>query len=170
MSESRSVATHQQYLEALQKFDYFIAGLTGALSAYIAQNWKPQKTAHLGPETLELVALLLLFAAAVAGFKRIECTIATLRLNASWLHTLENRGAIAGAIQESEGRPMFNALTGEYLSPLDASQRYHALSEAAPELQKKLDRAATETNRWRNRLLVSGFAVLLTARFTALFW
>jgi hypothetical protein len=38
MSEPRSLIVHQRHLEASQKFDYFITGLTGALCAYMTQN------------------------------------------------------------------------------------------------------------------------------------
>jgi hypothetical protein len=171
MSESRSVIAYQRHLEASQKFDYFITGLTGALCAYIAQSWKPQKITPLGPEALELAALLLLFAAAVAGFKRIEWTVVTLRANTEWLHASERRGAMAGAVHESEGRHMFNAESGDFFSPFDALQDYKALSELTPEIRKKLDHASTQAGRWykcRNRLLFVGFSVLVSARFAAL--
>jgi hypothetical protein len=172
VSEPRSLIADQRHHEAAQKFDYFIAGLTGALCAYIVQNWKPEKTAHLGPDVLETVALLVLFAAAVAGFKRIEWGIVVLRINGSWLEALERRGALADALQKSQGQLMFNE-SGDCLSPVDAMQSYKAASEIAPEIQKKLDHAASQAERWyktRNRLLATGFLVLTTARFLALFW
>jgi hypothetical protein len=171
MSEPRSLIAHQHHLEASQKFDYVSAGLTGALCAYITQNWKPQKMLPLGPDALELAALILLFAAAVAGFRRIEWTIITLRRNAEWLHALEKRGALAGAVHESEGRIMFNAQSGDLFSPFEALQDYKALSELTPEIREKLDHASTQAGRcykWRNRFLFIGFSALVLARFAAL--
>ena len=171
MSEPRSIGAYQRYLEAAQKFDYFITGLTGALCAYIAQSWKPQKMAHFGPEALEPVALLLLFIAAVSGFKRIEWTLVTLRLNSEWLHALEKRGAMAGATQS--GSPLMNNESGDFLSPRDAMNNYQALSEIAPEIRANMDYAADKSGnwyKWRNRFLFAGFLVLVAARFAVLFW
>jgi hypothetical protein len=172
MSEQRSLIAHQRHFEAAQKFDYFIAGLTGALCAYITQSWKPQKMPPFGPDVLELAALIFLFAAAVAGFKRIEWTIVTLRINTEWLQALEKRGALAGAIHESEGRTMLNAQSGDFSSPSDALRDYEALSEITPDIREKLDHASTQGGRWykwRNRLLFIGFSALVVARFAALF-
>lgn len=112
------------------------------------------------------------FAAAVAGFKRIEWTIVTLRINTEWLHALEKRGALAGAIHESEGRTMLNAQSGDFFSPSDALRDYEALSEITPDIREKLDHASTQGDRWykwRNRLLFIGFSALVVARFAALF-
>jgi hypothetical protein len=173
VGEPRSVAVYQHYVEASQKFDYFVAGLTGALCAYIAQSWKPQKMTHLGPDSLEFVALLLLFAAAVAGFKRIEWVITMLRINTNWLDASEKRGAMADAIQESGGRLMLNKESGEVLSLFDAMQHYRELSSVTPDIQKKLGHAKTKAERWyrwRNRLLFIGFSVLVASRFATLFW
>jgi len=69
------------------------------------------------------LALLFLFAAAVAGFKRIEWTIAMLRINSGWLDALERRGAMVGTLHEGGGQLMFNRESGEVLSPLDAMHR-----------------------------------------------
>ena len=88
MSEARSLLAHQRHSDAAQKFDYLITGLTGALCAYIAKDWKPKKPDSFGPEALELIALLVLFASSVAGFKRIELTLVTMALNTEWLRVV----------------------------------------------------------------------------------
>ena len=172
MSETRSLAAIQRHTEAAQKFDYYITGLTAALCAYVAQNGGHQKVARpFGPEALESAALLVLFLALVAGFKRIEWTIVTLGINHEWLHALEGRGATASALQEGGGRTGVTE-SGDIVSPLEATQKYEALSQRALGIQKKLDDAAAQAGRWykwRNRLLLTGFLILVAARLAALF-
>lgn len=172
MGDTRSESTHRRYVEASQKFDYFITGITGALCAYIAQNWKvPQKIVPLGPDVLQVVALLILFAAAIAGFKRLEWTVTMLGLNGQWLRVLETRGAMLKGVSESEGRMIFNAESGEILSPSDAMQEHTNLGVIAPRIQNQLEQARAKMGRWykwRNRLLFCGFAVLVLSRLAAL--
>jgi len=172
MSENRSLAASQRHTEAAQKFDYYITGLTAALCAYIAQNWGHQKVAKpFGSEALESAALLILFLAMVAGFRRIEWIIVTLGINYEWLDALEGRAAMASALQESGGRQGVTA-SGDAFSPLAAMQTYKALSHVAPEIGKKLDHAEKQAARWykwRNSLLLVGFLILVAARLVALF-
>lgn len=65
-------------------FDQFVLGATLAALAYLAQT---QKYANLGwnESTLSLAPLALLALSAWLGFKRIECTIHLLRVNARYL-------------------------------------------------------------------------------------
>lgn len=73
-------------------FDQFVLGATLAALAYLAQT---QKYANLGwnESTLSLVPLALLALSAWLGFKRIECTIHLLRVNARYLeYCSEHRG------------------------------------------------------------------------------
>jgi hypothetical protein len=131
----------------------------------------PQKTVPLGPDVLQVVALLILFAAAIAGFKRLEWTVTILGINGEWLRVLETRGALLKGVSESEGRLIFNAQSGEIISPSDAMQQHTNLGEIAPRIQNRLEEARAKATRcyiWRNRLLFWGFAVLVVSRLAAL--
>lgn len=70
-----------QYNEALSKLDYFILGATLAICAYLAQT-NPYGKLGLNKETMLMGTLLIFAASAIAGFRRIEKGISTLRLNA----------------------------------------------------------------------------------------
>jgi len=67
--------------EALHKLDYFILGATLAICGYLAQT-NPYGKLGVNKETFLLGSLLIFAASAVLGFKRIEATIITIRMNA----------------------------------------------------------------------------------------
>ncbi|HTA43225.1 MAG TPA: hypothetical protein VK789_12305, partial [Bryobacteraceae bacterium] len=61
----------------------------------------------------------------------------------------------------------------DLFSPIEAMSNYESLSGILPEIRNNLDHAATKAAdwyKWRNRLLFTGFAVLVSARLAALFW
>lgn len=70
--------------EAASKLDYFILGVTLAICAYLAQT-NPYSQFGANKETFLLGSLLVFAASAICGFKRIESTIAALRMNAAAL-------------------------------------------------------------------------------------
>ena len=70
--------------EAATKFDYFILGVTLAICAYLAQT-NPYAALSANKETFLLGSLLVFAASAICGFKRIESSIAMLRMNAAAL-------------------------------------------------------------------------------------
>lgn len=63
------------------KLDHFILGVTLAICAYLAQT-NPYAQLGLNKETFLLCTLLVFAASAVCGFKRLEATTESLRLNA----------------------------------------------------------------------------------------
>jgi len=64
--------------DSAQRFDYFITGLIGAVVAFIAQAYAPDKIG-LNPSTLETLSLVILFASFWFGFKRIESNVEAFR-------------------------------------------------------------------------------------------
>jgi hypothetical protein len=63
------------------KLDHFILGVTLAICAYLAQT-NPYAQLGGNEETLLLCSLLVFASSAVCGFKRLEATTESLRLNA----------------------------------------------------------------------------------------
>jgi hypothetical protein len=57
--------------DSLEKFDYFICSVAGAIFAYVAQHYTP-KVLAIDAATLEPVSLVLLAASFFCGIKRIE--------------------------------------------------------------------------------------------------
>jgi hypothetical protein len=76
-SDHRSLIEFGYYREGLQRFEYFIVGVSLALCAYVGQTLHPEKLGFLSAYTIEVVSLALLIVSAVAGFKRIGITYPT---------------------------------------------------------------------------------------------
>jgi hypothetical protein len=163
MSTERSDKLHENYQQAVEKFDYFVLAVTGALCTYISQVYKPAKI-DVNPATLELLSLLLLVGAAVAGFRRVERTIQVTILNHRYLRTQEEKGALSA---KANGGHLINESTGEIFSPGSVSQRIEEMSRSIPIIRTKLEAAISAAERsykTRNALLFIGFCSLVASK------
>jgi hypothetical protein len=162
MATERSDKLNEAARDGQQKFDYFILGVIGAVCAFIGQSFRPQQLG-INPSSLELIAVLTLFGAGVAGFKRIEGTNRVLKMNSGYLYFQEVRGAIVAA----QGTPFINAATGRVYSPHEAASNIAALDEVIPKAKADLDQAGNDSliaYKWRNRLLFAGFILFIGSR------
>jgi len=162
MPTERSDKVYETWRQAVEKFDYFILGITGALCAYISQVYKPAQIG-LNPGTLELLALLLLVASAVAGFRRVESTIHVTSLNHRYLRAQEERGVLVS----KSGGHLINESTGDILSPDMVAHQIQVATEAIPRLRTQLESARNAAERSygiRNGLLFVGFSALVAAK------
>lgn len=156
MTTERSDKVFENWRQAVEKFDYFMLGVTGALCAYISQVYKPAKFG-LNPASLELLALVLLVGSAVAGFRRIERTIQVTSLNHRLLRANEERGIL---VSKASGGSLINESTGDILSPQMVAQHIDAVTQSIPNLKLQLELARSAADRSysaRNVLLFIGF-------------
>ena len=163
MPTERSDKVFETWRQAVEKFDYFILGVTGALCAYISQVYRPAKLG-VNPASLELLALTLLVASAVAGFRRVESTIQVTSLNHRYLRANEERGVL---ISKSNGGPLINESTGNILSPDMVAQHVETMTQSIPLLHQQLEKARSAAERSynvRNMLLIVGFSALVAAK------
>lgn len=163
MTTERSDNVFEKWRQATEKFDYFILGVNGALCAYISQTYKPERLGT-NPGTVELLALLLLVLAAVAGFRRIERTTQVTLLNHRLLRAQEEKGVL---VAKSGGGPLINESTGDILYPQMIAEHIEYLSNIGPEIRDKITKAGSSAHRWyhfRNWLLFLGFSALLAAK------
>lgn len=161
MSTERSDKVYQCWSEATQKFDYFVTGLTGALTAYVGQNIVVTRIGF-NPNTVELLALFCFIASVIAGFRRIESIILTLHMGHSRLYAEENKGAIINASQG--GTNIINKATGDVISLSDVPSLVKVFTEnaeKASDYSKQTAEAALKFYKLRNRLLFGGFALLV---------
>jgi hypothetical protein len=166
MTTERSDKLHESHRASGEKFDYFVLGATGAVVAYISQTFRPDKLAF-APNSLELVALLLLFAAAVAGFRRVEKVVEQLGGNYLYLRALEARGSLASTFT---GAPLINHETGEVPSGDAVGTKIAALNGTIPRLGSQLDKVTAAALFWykcRNSLLALGFLALVGSKVWA---
>src|SRR5215510_10178260 len=91
------------YYKGLERFEYFIVGVSLALCAYVGFTLHPEKLTFLSTYTIKVVSLALLIVSAGIGLKRIESLIQNNRLNGQLLDAIEKRGAVMVATPNSEG-------------------------------------------------------------------
>jgi hypothetical protein len=164
MPTERSDKLHSDWRASTEKFDYFILGVICALCAFIAQAYRPSQLGA-NPSTVELVALLTLVLAVVAGFRRIEQTLLVSVLNHRELHALEARGGMVAKMPA--GLPLINEATGQIYTPEQAAARVAAMTATVQEVRPLLEKAKAAAHvhyKRRNGLALLGFLLLLTAR------
>jgi hypothetical protein len=163
MSDPRSVRVYFAWLDASQRFDYFVTGVSVAMVGYLASTVKADP--YSVSSTLEVLALILILASAYVGLRRIEATLVAMQLDGKRLASGEAAGALK-YIHRTGGRSLRTS-TGEIIEANEAGRRANeqtAFSADVERLEQQwMDRAAGRY-RWRNLLLLSGILVLVSAR------
>jgi hypothetical protein len=163
MSSNRSDTVYGYYRESSDKFDYFITGISGALVAFVGQNISPVRIGW-NSGTVELLGLTVLLGSLLLGFRRIETNVTVFQLMHQRLHREEGRGNLLAAYQ---GGTMLNSSTGDVLSPIEIEALALNLKAEKEVIAEKLEELSSQSGRfyrWRNRLLLAGFILLITAR------
>ena len=168
-SDDRSLIEFGYYREGLQRFEYFIVGVSLALCAYVGQTLHSEKLRLLSAYTIEVVSLALLIFSAAVGLKRIESLVQLSRLNGQLLDANEKRGEVVKAIPNAQGL-IVNEVSGEALTVQAAAKWTRELTEkikSLPKLMEKERTKAADLYRWRNRLLLIGFCGLVLSKVLA---
>lgn len=166
MATQRSDKVYEYWHQSREKFDYFVTGITGALCAYVSQSSVPARIS-VSPNTLELLALLLLVGSVIAGFRRIEKILIAYRYDHEMLRAQEERGQL---VSLPEGGTLVNKASGEILGPDLISSRIHELSESWAESEKFANMSSRSADLWyrvRNWLLGTGFLLLIASKVWA---
>ena len=164
MTTERSDRVYDNWRTSAEKFDYFVLGILGAICAYIANNFEPGRLG-LNPKTLELLALASFFGSATLGFVRVEATLLLTSLNHRYLRCNEQKGSLT--LQLQSGRPFLNSATGQIYSPQDAQSEILEINRVLPKLNQQMEssnKRAEFAYSWRNRLVFSGFILLIGSR------
>jgi hypothetical protein len=169
MSTERSDQLYAHYLEAAQKFDYFVTGVSLALVGYLGQALHP---ANIGwnPATIELLSIVTLLGSAVSGLKRIETNVTLIGVSHRRLYEQEAAGSAASAALS--GGAAINKSTGEVFSAAQLVYKARYYQVGAEVTKEKLDKLATESGRWyrvRNASLIVGLGLLILSRILPTF-
>jgi hypothetical protein len=163
MATERSDAVYGYWRESSEHFDYFVTGLTGALTAYIGQTLTPHRI-DVSPESVALLALVIFVLSVILGFKRIETNVTIFKLMHQRLYSEEFRGAL---LATSQGKPIINASSGDVLSPGQVLRQAQEHQIRVGVLSEELDKLIAHSGSfyaWRNRSLVAGFTLLVASR------
>jgi hypothetical protein len=164
--DNRSLLEFGYYREGLQRFEYFIVGISVALCAYVGLTLHPEKLTFLSAYTIEVVSLALLILSAGVGLKRIESLVQISRLNGQLLDAMEKRGAVMVAKPNSEGVIVVKYL-GRILTSEEAANWVRGLNDKIEVLHHLIEKETTRAAslyKWRNRLLLIGFCGLVLSK------
>ena len=163
------------YYQGLQRFEYFIVGVSLALCAYVGYTLHPEKLRFLSAYTIEVVSLALLILSAGVGLKRIESLVHISRLNGQLFDAIEKRGAVMATKPDAEGLIVVK-YPGRLLTSEAAANWVRELNEKIRVLHHMIEAETTNAERiykFRNGVLLIGFCGLvlskiLTPNLTAL--
>lgn len=161
--DSKYDILYENWLSASDKFDYFVLGLTGAVCAYIAKGFVPQKMSFT-PNTVELIALTLLLVSLVFGFRRLEKSI----IVHSVTFQLHSREELLQKLKDNPHDTVTDPDSGKSRSKDDEIK---LLSDRISEAKSGRDKAVIAAERlykWRNLFLFGGvFALLISKIWSA---
>jgi hypothetical protein len=162
---NRSIDAFARAHESLEKFDYFICGVGGALFAYLGQHYLPKKF-ELGPSAFEPLALVLLATSFFVGLKRVEVINYLMQLNAQMLDAAEQAGGRLQALVQGPG-PYFNSVGGEVTDRQTVESERVEYLQFKEAIEKKLTEGrakAIKLYHIRNTFLVLGFVSIFLAK------
>jgi hypothetical protein len=164
--DNRSLIEFGYYREGLQRFEYFIVGVSLALCAYVGQTLHPEKLTFLSAYTIEVVSLALLILSAGVGLKRIQSLVQISRLNGQLLDAIEKRGAVIVAKPNYQGLFVMK-YPGRILTSAEAANWLRGLNDKIKVLHHMIEKETTRAEslyKWRNRLLLIGFCGLVLSK------
>lgn len=163
MSDEQSTIdlVHRMYLEAAQKFDYFVTGGAGVALAFSLEKFDPGALPHW--QFLAPVSWFFLLSALASGLIHLRHTVSGLHTNSAQLQKAGERRQLRAAMTAAGSGGVESADTGEFLTRQAAEARIRSID---------LDIAGTITatgmlrayvNGWwkaRNATLALGFLAL----------
>jgi hypothetical protein len=162
----RSLEVSKMTFAATEKYDYFICGVTGALFAYIAQTYSPQKIG-INISSLEPLSLLLLVAAFFTGLMRIQHFNLIGRLNYAFLDATEKVQKIAAKLSSTTADTFHDEFSGEDFNRqtlLDRRQQYINKATEANVAIEENRRHLIRYGKARDVFLVLGFLTIFSAK------
>jgi len=166
MATDRSDKVFEMGREAGDKYDYFMAGLAGALAAYVGEHFHPTHLVWLSPTALEAAAVLSFIISLIGGVKRIETAAHVLRLNYTVIHTAETIGKLSD-VAHQPGQTFLNIETGDVLDSAGAREIIPDFEKLRKHAQDELRGASYRASRYaitRDVFLVLGLCALLASR------
>jgi len=165
MSDKRSLRAFDGARDGQSKFDYFVAGLTGAMFAYIVQTYTP-KILSFTPDVLEPFSLLLLAVSFFLALKRIEASNLVQGCNYEHLDFAEKAGGMTEAMMKVTGVG-YNVHSGEAIHPSDLPGKrevYMQMATEAEQASQLYARRAEVWYRYRNLFLLAGFSAIFLSK------
>jgi hypothetical protein len=167
METERSDRAWDAYQQASARFDYFMVGLSSALTGYLGPRLALQPLGF-NPSTMEFAAVVSFALSIAAGITRLEWIVAAIAGNHGRLYHEEAAGALASTAMKSDA--LLNAATGEVLTKDEAilkARGHKANADATREKLTTVIRRAERAYKWRNVLFYAGIVFLVASRLLA---
>jgi len=169
MSDPRSVKLWEHWRESSEKLDYFVLGISAALTAYLGQNLTV-RSLGFDPATAELVSLMCLALSVLAGLDRLRSAVANLAAQTALLEEQERTGALETVLKKGGGRTVIDEVSGATCSVELAQARVNKGEAAIASLTGqvfKWRRRSERAYNWRDWLLAVGVILFAVAKVWA---
>lgn len=163
-----TIAAFERSSKAQIKFDYFMCGVAGALFAYIAQTYAPQKLDNCF-SILQTASLLMLAISFYCGIKRIQTTNAVLRLNYKTFNANDVAENITGCLKDEKALVATHAATGKPTTRQELEGQRANLLQLIDNYKKEVLVLQKKGNRlgWiQVNFLFFGFLLILVAKIS----
>lgn len=168
MTSDRPAAAFGFWKASEEKLDYFLAGVSAALAAYLGKSLALPSTVDL-PHALELLAAATFVASFIAAIKRLEFSNA---VKSATYRRLEHLATAGRRVEESKQGMAIDPVrsTLQTSDDLIAEGKEHDKSaQAQASIETSMELKSSTAYKWRNRLLIVGFVVLAASRLAPLF-
>ncbi len=166
MITERSDRVWESWRQASEKFDYFVAGLSTALTAFVAGGL-PTTKPTTGATILEVASAIVLCVAVGLSIERIRANVTSLAVGHRSLYYNEARGRLVALLAEGGGPQMINESTGEIFPTADAPKKIDAYTRTIEELEPQSARWTKRGERaytLRDLALLVGLGLYVGAR------
>ena len=158
---------YSNYLEASQRFDYFVAGISIAIVGYLGSRFTATPIGW-NASTVELASLISLLASAFSGLKRVQTIVYLLKSTQQHIREVDSAAAFTEAA--TAGQTAIDYAAGQALSARDLAVRgetHRGNAESYKKLQQDLGVLTSRWSLFRDRLLIFGLSLLILARLVA---
>ena len=166
LNDARSVVAYNHWRHASDKVDYFMLGISTALTAYFGQNLITTKIG-VNPSTLELASLFLFAASVLAGLERIKAMVTALGAESGYLAAFERAGNIRTAVEKGGGANLLDSVSGETFSIAAALKEIAIQDQHCATLERQKDKwkeYAECVYKCRDRCLMCGVVLFTGAK------
>ena len=158
--------------EASQKFDYFMAAMSAALTAFVAQGLPSRPPRHWST-FLEAASAALLAVSVGFAVERLRANTTALLANHRWLYYNEAKGRLVALLAKGGGTHLINESTGETFSLPEARQRVASLAQSVSQYENERERWDRKARRFytvRDVALLLGLLLYVASRVATAFF
>ena len=166
MPDDRSLVAWEHWHQSSEKLDYFILGISAALTAYVGQHLA---LAPLGvnPSTAQLLSLLLFAASVLAGLQRLRAVVTALSIEKTRLLAYQRAGQLKTLLLNPKSSVLVDSSSGQTYTLEQARAEAERSEKEYADVQKKSDQWSGRADRaynLRDWFLTAGVVVYAASK------